>query len=179
MASFVNEVALIPGGEKIYQCIQCGVCSGSCPAAGEMQYPPRRTIALIRAGMRDEVLSSNSMWQCLSCYTCTVRCPRGVKPTALAHALESLADKDGYKVKGTSTPAMYHSFVDSIKSNGRVHEFGMMLGYYLKTNPLASLKMATVGLAMFLHKRMPLLPKKIKAKEDLSRMIAKFREGKG
>lgn len=176
MTSFVNEVAAIPGGEHIYQCIQCGVCSGTCPAAPEMEYPPRKTIALIRAGMRDTVLSSSSMWHCLSCYMCTVRCPRGVKPTELAHALEYLADKQGYKVKGTSTPAMYHSFVDSIQSYGRVHEFGMMLKYYLKTNPLAALKMTKVGLSLFLHKRMPLMPKKVKGKEDLSRMIQKFRE---
>jgi len=176
MTSFVSEVATVPGGENIYHCIQCGVCSGTCPAAAEMEYPPRKIIAMIRAGRRDEVLSSSSMWNCLSCYLCTVRCPRGVKPTELAHALESLAEKRGFKVKGTSTPAMYRSFVDSIKSYGRVHEFGMMLKYYLGTNPLAALKMLTVGLQLFLHKRMPLMPKKVKGKEDLSRMIQKFRE---
>lgn len=179
MKSFVSEVAAVPGGENIYHCIQCGVCSGTCPAAGEMEYPPRKMIALIRAGMRDRVLASSSMWNCLSCYMCTVRCPRGVKPTELAHALESLAEKQGFKVRGTSTPVMYRSFVDSIKGNGRVHEFGMMLRYYLTTNPLAALKMMTVGLALFLHKRMPLLPKKVKGKEDLSLMLRKFRETGG
>jgi len=176
MKSFVSEVAAVPGGENVYHCIQCGVCSGTCPAAGEMEYPPRKMIALIRAGMRDRVLASSSMWNCLSCYMCTVRCPRGVKPTELAHALESLAEKQGYKVRGTNTPTMYRSFVDSIKGNGRVHEFGMMLKYYLTTNPLAALKMLTVDLALFLHKRMPLLPKKVKGKEDLSLMLRKFRE---
>ncbi len=176
MKSFVQEVAASPGGENVNLCIQCGVCSGTCPVAGEMEYPPRRIIALIRAGMRDVVLSSSSMWHCLSCYMCTVRCPRGVKPTELAHALESMADKQGYKVKGTRTPAMYDSFVDSIRSNGRVHEFGMMLKYYLKTNPLAALKVMKVGLSLFLHKRMPLMPKKIKGIGDLSRMLQRFRE---
>ena len=179
MKSFVSEVAAVPGGENVYHCIQCGVCSGTCPAAGEMEYPPRKIIALIRADMRDRVLASSSMWNCLSCYMCTVRCPRGVKPTELAHALESLAEKQGYKVRGTSTPVMYRSFVDSIKGNGRVHEFGMMLKYYLTTNPLAALKMLTVGLALFRHKRMPLLPKKVKGKEDLSLMLRKFREVRG
>ena len=178
MKNFVNEVASIPGGENIYHCIQCGVCSGTCPAATEMEYPPRKIIALIRAGMRDRVLSSSSMWHCLSCYLCTVRCPRGVKPTELAHALESLAKQQGIKVKGTHTPAMYRSFVSSMKSNGRVHEFGMMLKYYLTTNPLAALKMITVGLPLFLHKRMPLMPKRVKGKDDLSRMIERFREAR-
>jgi len=179
MKSFVSEVAAVPGGENVYHCIQCGVCSGTCPAAGEMEYPPRKMIALIRAGMRDRVLASSSMWNCLSCYMCTVRCPRGVKPTELAHALESLAEKQGYKVRGTSTPTMYRSFVDSIKGNGRVHEFGMMLKYYLTTNPLAALKMLTVGLALLRRKRMPLLPKKVKGKDDLSLILRKFREVRG
>ena len=92
MKSFVEEIAATPGGEKIRACIQCGICTGSCPAANEMEYAPRKIIAMIRAEMRDEVLSSSSMWHCLSCYTCTVRCPRGVKPAELAHALEGLAN---------------------------------------------------------------------------------------
>lgn len=144
-----------------------------------MEYPPRKIIAMIRAGMRDEVLSSNSMWFCLSCYTCTARCPRGVKPTELAHALESLANQQGFKIRGTSTPNLYRSFVGSIRGNGRVHEFGMMLGYYLTTNPLAALKMWKVGMQLFFHRRMPLMPTRIRGKEDLSRIIKKFKEVRG
>jgi len=74
---------------------------------------------------------------------------------------------------------MYRSFVGSIKGNGRVHEFGMMLRYYLTTNPLAALKIATVGLQLFTHKRMPILPKKVKGRDDLSKIIQKFREVRG
>ncbi len=176
MKSFVDEVAATLGGEHILSCIQCGVCTGTCPVAGETQLSPRKIIALIRAGARDEVLSSSSMWYCLSCYMCTVRCPRDIKPTELVHALESLASQHGFSIKGTRTPAMYRSFVSSIKSNGRVHEVGMMFRYYLKTNPLAAVKMLMVGLQLFLHNRMPLMPKKVRGKEDLSRIIQKFGE---
>ena len=179
MRSFLDEVKATPGGEHILACIQCGTCTGSCPMAVNMEYPPRKIIAMIRAGMRDEVLASNSMWFCLSCYMCTARCPRGVKPTEIAHALESLATQQGFRIGGTSTPNLYRSFVDSIKGNGRVHEFGMMLKYYLLTNPLAALKMWKVGLQLFLHRRMPLMPARIKGKEDLSRIIQKFREVRG
>ena len=176
MNSFVDEVAATPGGENIRACIQCGVCTGSCPMASEMEYPPRKIIALIRAGMRDEVLSNNSMWFCLSCHLCGCRCPRGVKPTELAHALESLAIQQGFRIKGTRTPAMYRSFTNSIKGNGRVHELGMMLRYYLTTNPLAALKMLPVGLKLLLHRRMPLMPKKATGREELSAVIQRFRE---
>ena len=176
MRSFVEEVTATPGGENIRACIQCGICTGSCPAANEMEHAPRKIIAMIRADMRDEVLSSSSMWHCLSCYTCTVRCPRDVKPAELAHTLECLANQQGFKVKGTNTPAMYRSFVSSMKRNGRVHELGMMFKYYLSTNPLVALKVLPVGLKLFLHKRLPLTPKRVKGREDLSKIIQKFTE---
>lgn len=181
----MEEIAAIPGGENIRACIQCGICTGSCPVAGEMEYPPRKIIAMIRAGMRDEVLSSSSMWYCLSCYMCTVRCPRNVKPTELAHALESLSNQHGFSIKGTRTLLMYRSFVNSIKDYGRVHELGMMFRFYLSiipyllANPLATIKMLPLGLKLFLHQRLPLMPEKVEDKKDLSRIIQKFREVRG
>jgi heterodisulfide reductase subunit C len=147
-----------------------------------MEYPPRKIIAMIRAGMRDEVLSSNSMWFCLSCYMCTARCPRGVKPTELAHALESLAAQQGFRIGGTSTPNLYRSFVSSIRGNGRVHELGVMIRFYLSilpellSHPLATLKMAPLGLKLWSHRRLPLVPTRIKNNKDLSRIIDKFQE---
>ena len=73
---FLTEVlrasATRPGVEA---CIQCGTCGGSCPSAAAMDHTPRLLFALVRAGMRDEALRSNTPWMCLSCYFCTVRCP--------------------------------------------------------------------------------------------------------
>ncbi len=177
--TFVDEISAIPGGEGIRLCIQCGTCTASCPSATRWEYTPSWVIAMVRAGMRDEVLSSSSMWHCLSCYFCTVRCPRGVKPTEIFHVLEYLANQYGFKVRQTHTPAMYQGFVSSIRGNGRVHEFGVLFRYYLATNPLAALKLLPTGLQLFSHKRMPLLPRKVKGKDDLSKIIQKFREVRG
>ena len=176
MRSFVEEVAATPGGGDIWACIQCGVCTGSCPAAGEMEHPPRKIIAMTRAGMRDEVLSSSSMWHCLSCYMCTVRCPRNIKPTELAHALESLATQQGFNVRETRTPAFYRSFISSIKDNGRIHEFGMMAWFYLKTNLLAAMMLLPLALSLLLHGRMPLKPHRVKGREELKQILRKFAE---
>jgi len=52
----------------------------------------------------------------------------------------------------------------------------MMFRYYLTTNPLAALKVLPVGLKLFLHKRLPLPPKRVKGREDLSKIIQKFKE---
>jgi heterodisulfide reductase subunit C len=178
--SFLDEVAAAPGGEKIRACIQCGVCTGSCPVAGDMEYPVRKTIAMVRAGMKDEVLSSGSMWHCLSCYMCYERCPRGVKPTEIAHALECLATKYGYKPRQSTGPVMYRHFVNSIKDNGRVFELGAMMKYFLTTNPFRALKMTPVATGLLSHKRMSLRPEKTeKGKSDLAKITRKFRSIRG
>jgi heterodisulfide reductase subunit C len=186
--TFLEELASIPGGEGVKLCIQCGTCSGSCPNANEMDYPPRQMIALVRAGMRDEALSSNSMWYCASCYLCTVRCPREIKITELMHALECLAIRHGMDTKRTRTPLMYRTFVDSIRSNGRVHEFGFMVRYYIRAmrfylpsraNPLNPLRvfelfgMLPVGLGLYSHGRLALRPTKVKGMKGLKAIIDK------
>lgn len=171
--SFIDEVCSIPGGDAIRSCIQCGMCTGSCPTASRWDYPPRQAIAMVRAGLRNELLSSNSMWFCASCYICTVRCPRDIKPTDIMHALEVIAIRDGLSTKRSRTPVMYKCFVDSAKGNGRVYELGMMLKLFLRTNPFAALKMAPVGLGLFLHKRLPLRPNRIKGRGELKAILDK------
>jgi heterodisulfide reductase subunit C len=174
--SFINEVCSIPGGESIKSCIQCGVCTGSCPTANQWDYPPRRVIAMVRAGLRDELLSSNSMWFCVSCYTCTVRCPRDIKPADIMHALEIISIRSGKNTKRSNTPVMYQCFVDSARGNGRVYELGMMVKLFLKTNPFAALKLAPVGLGLLLHKRLPMRPSRIKGIAELKAILNKARE---
>ena len=169
--SFIDEVCSIPGGEAIRSCIQCGMCTGSCPTASKWDYPPRKAIAMVRAGLRKELLSSNSMWFCASCYTCTVRCPRDIKPADIMHALEVLAIRDGLSTKRSRTPVMYKCFVESAKGNGRVYELGMMLKLFTRTNPFSALKMAPVGLGLFLHKRLPLKPNRIKGVGELKAIL--------
>jgi heterodisulfide reductase subunit C len=164
--TFMDKVAAIPACDKVNECIQCGICSGSCTTATQWEYPPRKVIAMVRSGMEDELLKSNSIWFCVSCYLCTSRCPRNIKPASIMHGLEALAIQKGYKPP-TNTPAMYRAFVDSINGNGRVYEFGMMMKYYLTTNPFAALKMLPMALSLLTHNRMPLLPKKIKGLKEL------------
>jgi heterodisulfide reductase subunit C len=173
--SFMDEVCSIPGGEAIRSCIQCGMCTGSCPTASKWDYPPRQAIAMVRAGLREELLSSNSMWFCASCYTCTVRCPRDIKPADIMHALEILAIRSGLSTKRNRTPVMYKCFVESARSNGRVYELGMMIKLFMRTNPFSALKLAPVGLGLFLHKRLPLKPTRIKGIGELKAILDKAR----
>ena len=188
VTGFAEEVCSIPGGETIHKCIQCGVCSGSCPNADLMDYSPRKLIAMVRSGMREEVLSSNSMWYCLTCYLCTVRCPRGIKPTELMHALECLAVRHDLATRRTTTPIVYQSFVDILTRNGRVHEVDFIFRYYLnlyrlflRMKPLAALKMVAlafmtpVALKLFGRGRLAFKAKRIKRRRELNAILNRAR----
>jgi len=152
--TFIEEISAIPGGEGIRLCIQCGTCTASCPNADRMDHTPSQLIAMARAGMKEEVLSSNAMWHCLSCYLCTVRCPRGIKQTDLMHALECLAVNEGLSNRRTRTPTMYRSFSDFVYSLGNLSEFGFMTWFYLLTNPLRAFRMIPVALSLLKHGRL-------------------------
>ncbi len=159
--TFVEEISAIPGGEGIRLCIQCGTCTASCPNADRMEHTPSQLIAMARADMRDEVLSSNAMWFCLSCYLCTVRCPRGIKQTDIMHALEGLAFSKGLSNKHTTTPIMYKSFNQFVLNRGRLSELWLMVRYYLRTNPLRALGMLPVALSLFSHGRLSIKMEKL------------------
>ncbi len=68
-SDFLAEVeANVEEGEWVKMCMQCGVCSGSCPFGPHWEHPPQKLFMMIRAGQREAVLSSDSMWLCTSCY---------------------------------------------------------------------------------------------------------------
>ncbi len=161
-ATFIDEICSIPGGEDIKVCIQCGTCTASCPNAYKMDYSPSHLIAMARAGMREKVLSANSMWLCLSCYLCVVRCPRDVKITRLMHVLESLSARSNITNKHTTTPRMYKGFNRFILRGGRISELWMMVSYYLRTNPFKALTMLPIAINLFLHKRVSIKIDKMK-----------------
>ncbi len=171
-AKFLDEICAIPGGEDIKVCIQCGTCTASCPNADRMEHTPSHLIAMARAGMREEVLSSNGMWMCCSCYLCVVRCPRDIKITRLMHVLESLSAHSRLHSKHTTTPVMYKGFNKYIANSGRISELWLMVGYYFRTNPLKAIGMLPVAISLFLHNRITpkmdkMTPEGIKQLKDI------------
>ncbi len=164
--TLVEEISAIPGGEGIRLCIQCGTCTASCPNADRMEHTPSQLIAMARAGMRNEVLSSNAMWFCLSCYLCTVRCPRGIKQTDLMHVLESLAIREGLMHGRILTPTMYRSFNHFACILGNLPEFGFMTWFYLLTNPLRAWRMIPVALNLFKRGRLSIRARRLTPEGD-------------
>jgi heterodisulfide reductase subunit C len=77
-------------GENLQLCYQCGMCSGVCPAAPDMDLSPRQVIELARLGMQEEIAESKTVWICATCLACTVNCPRGFDLSKLMEAIRLL-----------------------------------------------------------------------------------------
>lgn len=172
-SNFVEELCAIPGGEKIRLCLQCGTCSGSCPMAKEMQYTPRQIFAMVKAGMREEVLSSDSIWYCVSCYLCTVRCPQGIRQTDIMYALKRLAIQYGLHRRAQHEPKLSKSFVAVVNRYGRNFETELLARYYLKTNPFGLLRLLPFGLKLMKRGRLPLSPSRIEQHRQFKALIDK------
>jgi heterodisulfide reductase subunit C len=162
-AKFVDEIAAVPGGEGIRLCIQCGTCTASCPNATKMQHTPSQLIAMVRAGMRKEVLSSNAVWLCLSCYLCTVRCPRGIRQTDFMHTLAYLSVREGSTHEKTLTPTMYRLFNHYACNLGSLPELWFMSRFYIQTNPFRALRVVLVAFDLFMRGRLSLRRRKLTA----------------
>ncbi len=171
--AFLKEVERIPGGELLNRCIQCGTCSGSCPVSYAMDYSPRQVIAMFRAGDVETLLRSRTIWICASCYQCTARCPAGIQVTDLLYALKRIAIDKQILPSNFPVYALSETFADMVRRYGRNFETGLLLRFYLKTEPTRLLGKAGDGLALMRRGRMPLKPSRIRGIEGLRRIIAK------
>ncbi len=119
----------IEGADRLSLCMQCGMCSGSCPIGAEMDNGPRKLFMMIRAGMKEEVLSSATVWNCTQCYNCVVRCPRKVPVTYILQGLATVAAAEGYAPK-KATAKFSKSFWRSVKLFGRTDERLVTMLYF-------------------------------------------------
>lgn len=173
---FLEEVSSRTAGiSRLEMCIQCGTCGGSCPSAADMDHTPRLLFALIRAGMREQALSSNTPWICVSCYLCVVRCPQDVHITDIMYTLKSMAIQ-ATLYKDATAPDFSHTFIDMVENYGRSYEFGLASRHYLKHFPMRLPSMAPMGLGLLTKRRMGIRPGKIKGIEQLKAILTKAKE---
>ncbi len=152
--NFLKEVeANVEEGSWAKMCMQCGVCAGSCPLGDAWEHSPQEIFMMIRAGKREEVLTSDSMWMCTSCYNCIVRCPRGLPITHIMHGLANYAQRLGIAHKKNPTRRFATFLWNNIAKTGRVNELSLSLKIYFMDGLVNGIKtclnMAGVGLGLF------------------------------
>ena len=95
---------------RLLECIQCGMCTGSCPVS-------RKAGLNVREYMREVAVSGeivmhprDELWSCTTCATCGIRCPRDIDPYEFLIDIRSLAVE-----KGDIAPTMRDALEDVFK----------------------------------------------------------------
>ncbi len=171
-----NRVRSLPGCERIPSCIQCGTCSGTCPLSIYMDYTPRRIIALIREGFKDDALSSKTIWLCASCYSCTVECPQQVRITDVMYSLKREAIRERKFPARFPIPVLAREFYDIVRKRGRSAEVPLVLRMALKSNPFILLTMVRSGWNLLRTGRISFKSESIKRRAELERALSTPKE---
>lgn len=110
--------------EGLHSCMNCGVCTGVCPAAEFYNYDPRQIVNIVQTQDDDaieELMRSDVIWYCGECMSCRPRCPRGNTPAYVIQALRTLSQKLGFFVeseKGRQQLALKRTIGENILRTG-------------------------------------------------------------
>ena len=83
--------------EEFYRCLQCAICTGSCPVARVIEgFNPREIILrYMLYGEQEEVLADEKLWCCTTCHACQERCPHEITISGLLTHIMNLAARGG------------------------------------------------------------------------------------
>ena len=83
--------------EEFYRCLQCAICTGSCPVAQVIDgFNPREIILrYMLYGEQEEVLADEKLWCCTTCHACQERCPHEITISGLLTHIMNLAARKG------------------------------------------------------------------------------------
>ena len=110
--------------EGLTACMNCGICTGVCPAAEFYCYDPRQIVNTVQTRDDDAIeklLRSDTIWYCGECMSCRPRCPRGNTPAYVIQSLRSLSQRLGFftdSEKGRQQFALKRTIGQNILSSG-------------------------------------------------------------
>lgn len=129
--AFITEVAL-QSGQNLTTCYQCGNCTAGCLAGFAYDMQAHQIMRGLQLGLKEQVLSSKSLWMCLSCSTCSQRCPNNIDVAAVMEVLRHMARREGY-VTVPKVEKFWRSFMDTVRLCGRTYELGVMVLFMLRS----------------------------------------------
>ncbi len=78
-------------------CLNCGICTATCPSAHYYDFSPREIVQLLWTENLEGIYDAmqEKIWACAQCYTCAARCPFGNSPGGLVMLMRETAIKHG------------------------------------------------------------------------------------
>ena len=144
---FLNQV-IRESGQNLLECLQCGKCSGGCPIASEEVGGPRRLIAEVLGGMKEQALKDPTWWYCVSCGTCATRCPVEINVYKVATVLCEIAEREKTRPSEPDIHRFEELFLDSVRKHGRLRELQTAMLYNMRS--LTPFKDAGKGMALMI-----------------------------
>ncbi|OQY35423.1 MAG: hypothetical protein B6I38_01545 [Anaerolineaceae bacterium 4572_5.1] len=158
-------------GSPLNHCIQCGTCSGTCPAVEYMDQTPRRLIGMINANLKEDVLDANTYWACASCYHCTVRCPADIDIAAAMYAVKRYSMWHKTYADDLVGPVFSETFMKTVVRNGKSYEPILAPTYIFGFGAKEFFQEVQGATKMMLKGRIPVLPARIKRLKNFQGMI--------
>ena len=160
-------------GQSVTQCYQCGNCTAGCPAGFAYDMQANQIMRAVQLGLREQVLSSESLWMCLSCSTCSLRCPNNIDVASVMETLRQMARRDG-KIAVPRVKKFWQSFLDTVRYCGRTYELGVMALYMLRSGRVTTdVDLAPQALA---KQKLGFLPHNIKGAQAVGRIIKRYED---
>ena len=106
--------------DGVLKCVQCGMCTSTCPAAKHSNYNPRDIVERVLQG-DESLIEDEEIWNCFYCYTCHSTCPVGNSVCEINQILKQfaitkgLADDKLYEYLGFAD-SYYNSAIGAIPS---------------------------------------------------------------
>ena len=97
---------------KLLECIQCGMCTGSCPVSRKANLNIRKYMREVAVTGKLTIHPQDELWSCTTCSTCSVRCPKDLNP------YEFLIDVRSMAVEGGQIPPTIRDALESVFKNG-------------------------------------------------------------
>jgi heterodisulfide reductase subunit C len=78
-------------------CLNCGICTATCPSAHFYDFSPREIVQLLWTENVEQVYDTmqEKIWACAQCMTCASRCPFKNSPGGLIAIMREVAIKHG------------------------------------------------------------------------------------
>ncbi|MCC7550726.1 MAG: CoB--CoM heterodisulfide reductase subunit C [Methanobacterium sp.] len=95
------------GAESVAICFQCGTCTGACPSGRRTPYRIRGVVRRAVMGLKEDVISDDSLWMCTTCYECQERCPRGIKIVDVVKTIRNQAAHAGYMAQAHKMTGLF------------------------------------------------------------------------
>jgi heterodisulfide reductase subunit C len=129
---------------------------------------------MINAGLRDEVLASNTFWTCASCFACSEHCPKGIHPAELMYTLKRYSIWKNRFRDDLIGPEFSKRFVRTILKTGKSYEPGYAPAFILEGGFQGLLRELRWAVRLLSKGRLPLIPSRVHRVEQFRRMLSRI-----